>query len=566
MQLLIVATLFTFVLSAQEPQHTKCLPFSREASISYAEYTVLSNNVFDYIDLNQVKMMFSNNGIGSFNNSGSGSAGFYWPYKTNPNLTAVFMDGLVFAGKINGVVRAGGSYYRSGLQAGKILTSGIPDDPGKSEYRIYKIKKNWEQLPPGPLRNRYEADFNAWPVSQGAPFNDVNNNGVFDPGTDTPKFYCDETAFYVSNDMDSTLTLNLFGSQPMGLEIQTLIYASSNPKLQDVIFKRHRIINKGGNQITEMYLGYIIDSDVGNAVDDYSGCDSALHVSYTYNGDNFDDGSFGYGTNPPAVGHMIIQTPIVPGQASDTARFGDGWINGYRNIEFGSFAFYICGSSLYSCPSLGQYSGTLSLYNNMQGLTGQGLNYINPHSNQPTKYPLNGNPSTGSGWFEGQIGWPSGYYNPGDRGTLISSGPFNFAPGDTQEIVIAIFAARGNSNLLSIDQLKSNAIIYRNFYNSALISQIERQELIPDNFATIRNYPNPFNSVTKIEYTVPYRSDVRVRVFNVLGQLISEPVNRVHDAGTYIIDFNAGNLSGGIYKYLLEFDGHISTGKMVFLK
>ena len=66
---------------------------------------------------------------------------------------------------------------------------------------------------------------------------------------------------------------------------------------------------------------------------------------------------------------------------------------------------------------------------------------------------LPGNPVTATGWYEG-AGWPNGFA-PGDRRFIISFGPFNFAPGDTQEIVYATLIAKGNSNIESITALKN---------------------------------------------------------------------------------------------------------------
>ena len=86
-----------------------------------------------------------------------------------------------------------------------------------------------------------------------------------------------------------------------------------------------------------MYLTYWTDDDLGFAGDDYVGCDTLLNLGYTYNGDNNDEGY--YGTPPPAVGHMFVQPPIISAEPTDSARFGDGWKKGFKNISVNSFIF-----------------------------------------------------------------------------------------------------------------------------------------------------------------------------------------------------------------------------------
>jgi len=200
---------------------------------------IVANDDYNYIAVNDCMMWVSNNGDGSHNPTTDG-AGFYWPGGEKATITAIFEDGLIWSYKTDdGGVKTNGNTHRQGLQAGKILENGTPDDPEKEKYRVYKIRKNWELLSPGEKKDAYEKDYNEWPVEDGAPWIDVDGDGVFTRGIDKPEFIGDETLWYVSNDLDPSRTTFVFGTLPIGLEIQTTVYAFFNPKnfLHNTVFK-----------------------------------------------------------------------------------------------------------------------------------------------------------------------------------------------------------------------------------------------------------------------------------------------------------------------------------------
>lgn len=71
----------------------------------------------------------------------------------------------------------------------------------------------------------------------------------------------------------------------------------------------------------------------------------------------------------------------------------------------------------------------------------------------------------------------------------------------------------------------------------------------PENFYLSSNYPNPFNPSTKINYAVPEEANVQLKVYDMLGSEVAELVNETKRAGYHIVDFDASNLSSGIYIY-----------------
>lgn len=81
-----------------------------------------------------------------------------------------------------------------------------------------------------------------------------------------------------------------------------------------------------------------------------------------------------------------------------------------------------------------------------------------------------------------------------------------------------------------------------------------------------QNYPNPFNPTTTIKYQVPKTTSVSIKVYDVLGNELSELANKIHGPGFYELDYNAINLSAGIYYYKMQADNFVNIKKFVLLK
>ncbi len=88
----------------------------------------------------------------------------------------------------------------------------------------------------------------------------------------------------------------------------------------------------------------------------------------------------------------------------------------------------------------------------------------------------------------------------------------------------------------------------------------------------LQNYPNPFNPSTAINYALPFTSNVKIVVYNMLGETMGQLVNQVQESGYHNITFNASNLPSGMYFYSLEaksVDGassYSSVKKMMLVK
>ncbi|UCH66823.1 MAG: T9SS type A sorting domain-containing protein, partial [Ignavibacterium sp.] len=105
------------------------------------------------------------------------------------------------------------------------------------------------------------------------------------------------------------------------------------------------------------------------------------------------------------------------------------------------------------------------------------------------------------------------------------------------------------------------------FDGTSELSDVVNVEVInPAQYALSQNYPNPFNPSTTINFTLPEASNVTLKIFNTLGEEVSVLVNRVMEAGTHNVNFDASQLQSGIYFYRLEAGTFNQVRKMTLLK
>jgi hypothetical protein len=101
-------------------------------------------------------------------------------------------------------------------------------------------------------------------------------------------------------------------------------------------------------------------------------------------------------------------------------------------------------------------------------------------------------------------------------------------------------------------------------YDYSKVQQVE--VLAPSEFALAQNYPNPFNPTTKINYSVPFDSEVTISIYSVTGELVKELVNDFVAAGSYSVDFNGSDLASGMYIYRMVAGDFVQTQKMMLMK
>jgi hypothetical protein len=272
-------------------------------SSSAAKSLIATSGSFDG---NRVKDDLENNGM-IVSHRISGHSGLEWPQDNH--TYSIYASGLWYAGKVGDDLRCATAEYGPEMVPGPYGTNS--SDPNS---KIWKVNKS--DLA-DPLASY---DFQNWPVADGAPWVDNDGDGVYSPlplGADHPEFIGDQVIWFVRNDGDA-VAHTIFQTLPLGIEVQTTIFGFDRPDdFGNMMFVKELIINKGDNTINDMYVGLWSDPDLGDAGDDFVGCDTTLGLGFCWN-DGVDADYASYSGGTPAVGYDFFQGPIVP-SAADTA-------------------------------------------------------------------------------------------------------------------------------------------------------------------------------------------------------------------------------------------------------
>ncbi|MBD3234635.1 MAG: T9SS type A sorting domain-containing protein [candidate division Zixibacteria bacterium] len=172
-----------------------------------------------------------------------------------------------------------------------------------------------------------------------------------------------------------------------------------------------------------------------------------------------------------------------------------------------------------------------------------------------------------------------GMYGPVTRFNNISLNPNQTltAPGASQSI--PGFAPLGTYDYISYCGDYPSTIVDSASFQFTVISKLagdandwklsgwfDANQQLPEVTKLFGNYPNPFNPVTTIEYTIAENNDVSLKVYNLLGQKVATLTDGFKDAGHYSVKWNASDYSSGIYFYKLEVGDEMFTKRMILLK
>lgn len=100
----------------------------------------------------------------------------------------------------------------------------------------------------------------------------------------------------------------------------------------------------------------------------------------------------------------------------------------------------------------------------------------------------------------------------------------------------------------------------------AITENTSTENLVPGEFSISQNYPNPFNPSTKINFSVPNASNVKITVYDITGREVTTLINSQVEAGNHTVSFDSGNLSSGVYFYNITSGSFTKTMKMILSK
>jgi hypothetical protein len=401
---------------------------NRTTRIRSLQKTMSTNDV--WLDVNRMNGFYRNNGIWLFD-ALAGDWGLEWP-KGSGN-SPMFACGQWLGAVVGGEVRVAGiQHSATEYQPGEITAPFQAANPKDSKYRWYVVKSDGS------------GDWTGWPVEQGAP---VDESGK-------PLLLGDMTMFSIWNDMAEH---GEYATKKLSAEVRQLVFAfNRQDALGDMQFIKWQITNKSGMNWDSTYFAIWADPDLGNALDDFVGCDTVLGLGYCYNADDDDQN---YGTAPPAIGIDFFQGPVIDQEGSTVSLPDGSELADKRMLKMTSYVYYNNDDSPQGNPHSGgdiwNYFRGYWRDNSLITEGGSGTSSANP----PTSFMFTGDPEQASGWLD---------TDPDDRRFLMTTGPFDMPPwedtnGDglptfgepgVQEIVACVLVARGTNNLNSVTTLK----------------------------------------------------------------------------------------------------------------
>lgn len=542
------------------------------------------------------KLSFPINNMGDISNiSISSPNGYISSSGKYDDMIILFSGGFLISGFTNGTL------WGRGMMAGALMHDFYPGivESAKNDPRnlIYTVRSADAPFAPSwyAWKTAVETGARFYDGDKDGVYNprDLNMNSQWDPSEDRPDLIGDLTAFCVYND-GVPANFSRIGSSPQKIEIRQTMFASGGVEeaaFNNSVFVRYSIINKnpGVPLMDEVFFGFWADPDLGIPNDDLIGSDTLRQSVFIYNRtpDNL------FGVNPPALFSKIVQGPVsyVPGETyndiNQNSQYDEGVdipsdtaynkLGGYMGYELfpGAKNMPVYATACYLEYQLGDEDILWQMRNSLKGLSRVSDQPIDPCTFWPgvvtggvncanvnKRMIFSGDPVTNTGWI---CNFPT------DQRMMISTGPFKLEYNKPVDIIVAYVAGRGSDQFNSIDVARGYADVIQSSYEKNFPELYKYEEsrdtfLIIGSYELFQNHPNPFNPYTIIKYTVEAKSQVSVKVFDILGREVATPVDEEKEAGNYQIRFDSGTLSSGVYFYQFRAGNYVSTKKMILLR
>ena len=147
----------------------------------------------------------------------------------------------------------------------------------------------------------------------------------------------------------------------------------------------------------------------------------------------------------------------------------------------------------------------------------------------------------------------------------------DFSLNLTKDALVSNYSTRGNTTTLIVVAPETDDLF--NYTGSFEIAEIEASNstefiavTLPGKTELNSAYPNPFNPVTSIKYSLGYAGNLNLSVYNLNGQLVETLVNGTKEAGNYSVTWNASQQPSGMYFLRMKIDNEIQNRKLMLLK
>jgi hypothetical protein len=427
-------------------------------------------------------------------------------------------------------------------------------------YTVPAVITNWPS----------NGDVVAGQAAQLAPYVDVNSDAHYDPSNgDYPCIKGDQALFVIYNDDRNTHTES--GGAKFTLEVHAMMYAYSAPGswLDSAIFINYKLYNRSTTDYDSLYWGHWNDYDIGDATDDYVGCDVARSIGYAYNGDA-NDGATAlpaagtYGANPPAQGLKYLRGPeATPLDGVDNDR--DGTIDeADETWAMSHFVYYNNDFSVTGNPAapMDYYYYLNGYWKNGTTLTYGGNGY-GGSTPADFMFPADSDPL---GWgtnFVPQAPWDemSSGNLPGDRRALSSSGPFRFDAGKQMCIdVVSVFGQGAAGPASGIRAMQNASDSAATFYaqNNPCTCDESTVGIASHEHAVVGLYPNPATETVNIVCGDNASGSV-IEIADATGKVVH--TSTVLSGNSAVVDIS--NLPAGIYFVRVNKGSVVLSGKFI---
>lgn len=442
------------------------------------------------LDANRLALKITNFGSFGFDLA-TGNGGLEFP--RGSGKSCLFAGGLWVGAQVSGQVRVSLAEYSFDYVPGPMAGGTFQAD--RPEFRVYEVNA---------ADTAGTAAWMAQAVPQGAPTN---------AGGTAPGRIGSQTLWSAYNDANPLAHTNSAGqTPPLGIEVRQTSWAwNENSPRASMAFLRFQIRNAGAQTLDSTWIGLWSDVDLGGASDDRFGSDPARRLAYVYNGavaDNI------YGTTPPAVGFVLLKGPrLTPGGPPSEPIA----MTPYPHAD----------------PM-----NVVESYRLLRGLKTSGAAWVDTTTSLPTRFAFTGDPITGSGWVMG---------SNSELRMMQSVGPFTMAPGDTQDVVMAIVVGQGVNHLDSIRRLRELADSISLDGSVAPGPPIVPVPPVPVHTLTLAPLAMPLVGALRFELAAPAGDAWRLDLFDARGRRVARAGEGVGTGFTQSVETGSARLAPGVY-------------------